>query len=221
MWLVWLAIFILFLLVVFIPLREGLTSKQLYDFQAIINSKTLSFDEKANAIYYNNEDADILDVPIIDIFKSSLTNEDKLIALQDYFVNIVNERNSSSFYKSVPNKISSEEFFKLNNMLNTEFENDTEKILQIDSIGIEEQTFNDIIKSTISDEAKISGDETYTGPTLSSLINETLYSTYLSIPSSSSSSKPTVVNQASKSITNTTNNATKSVKNAFSSKKKK
>jgi hypothetical protein len=218
MWLVWLAILLLFFLVFFSTLREGLTSKQLYDFQAIINESKYSPEEKVNAIYYDNQDASILDLPIINIFKdSSLTNEDKLLALQDYFVSIVNERNSHSIYTNIPNKITSEEFFKLNNMLNTSFENDTEKILQIKSIEIKEKTFNDIINMTISAEAKISGNDEYAGPTFTSLINDTLYKTYSATPSSSTSSKPSVVNQASKSV----NQASKSVKNAISSKKKK
>jgi hypothetical protein len=176
------AIILLFFLVFFPPLREGLTSKQLYDFQDIMNSVSLTPDEKVNAIYYNNDNAPTLDLAIINIFKdASLSNEEKILALQDYFVNIVNERNnkSNSIYKKIPDKITSEEFFKLNNMFNTDYETATEKILQIKSIGIKEKTFNDIINSTISDEAKVAGDETYTGPTIYSLINQTLYKTYI------------------------------------------
>jgi hypothetical protein len=188
MWLVWLAIIFLLILVLFPPSREGLTSKQLYDFQNIINDSKYSSDEKVNLIYNENEDAHILDGPIIDIFKdSSLINEEKINNLQSYFVNLLDKRNNSYNYKTVPNKLSSEEFFKLNNMLNTEFENDTEKILQIKSIGIKEKTFNDIIDSTISDEAKFSGDDEYTGPTFSSLINEILYGTFLTTSNSTSS----------------------------------
>ena len=226
MWLVWLAIIILFILIFFIPSREGLSSKQLYDIQAIINDSKYSINEKADLIYYNNEDASVLDAPIINIFKNtSLTNEEKIIALQDYFVSFVNERNNNpnSIYRNIPDKLTSEEFFKLNNMINTSFENDTEKILQIKSIGIKEKTFNDIINTTISDEAKISGDEVYTGPTITALINQILYGTAVpSNSSSSSSSKPSIASQAS-NVSNQASNVAKDVGkklNPFDKKKK-
>ena len=55
----------------------------------------------------------------------------------------------------------------------------SEKIDKIKDLGINEQTFIDIIdNNTITDDAKIFGDDKYAGPTLSYLINQITFATF-------------------------------------------
>jgi hypothetical protein len=207
MWLVGLAIILLFFLILLGSLREGLTSPQLYEIQKIMNNVNISSDEKIKLLYGDDASITILDAPILAILKDTNTdNEEKINALHDYFDGLVNERNNNpnSIYKNIPDKISSDDFFLINNIINNpDFENDTEKVFQMNSLKIKEPTFApliDINNKTIADDVKLYGDGEYAGPTISSLINETLYKTYISnTPApSKSESKPDVV----KAVTN-------------------
>jgi hypothetical protein len=177
MWLVWLAIILLFFLVMLSSLREGITSQQLFEVQNIINNADMKPDDKVKALYGENASVSIVDIPIINILKNTtIDSEEKINLLKLYFINIVNERNKLPLYNSVPNKISSEKFFLLNDVINNpDFDNYEDKIIQIKSIDIKEKTFSDIIfNNSISDEVKIYGEDDFSGPTLSSLINEAL-----------------------------------------------
>jgi len=183
MWLVWLAILFLFFLILFSPLREGITSSQLFEVQQIINNKSISADAKVSQLYGDNASVIISDIPIIDILKdTSSDNEDKINKLQLYFVSLVNERNNNpdSIYSSIPDKISSQNFFDVVNILhNPDFDKPTDQILQINSLGIQENSFSDIIDNkTISDEVKLFGAPDYHGPTISSLINQIIFSDF-------------------------------------------
>jgi hypothetical protein len=176
MLLVLFALLLLFILVWFGSLREGLTSQQLYDAQIIINNKDISPDDKIKMLYGPDASVSFIDIPIINILKDSSTDsEEKINALKLYFINLVDIRNNSPMYKSVPNKISSDKFFLLNDALrNPDFSNSSEQLLFIKSIGIKERTFADIINSSINDDDKISND----GVSLSSLSNQILFSTF-------------------------------------------
>jgi hypothetical protein len=171
------AILFLFFLVWFGSLREGLTSQQLYDAQIIINNNDISPDDKIKKLYGSEATVSFVDIPIINILKnSSTTSEQKINALKLYFINLVTIRNNSSTYKLVPNKITSDQFFLLNNAIrNSDFDNPTEQILQIKSIGIKEKSFADIINSTIPDSDKIYIDG---GTSLFSLSNQILFSQF-------------------------------------------
>jgi hypothetical protein len=178
MWLVWLAILLLFFLVFFSTLREGITSGQLYEVQSIINNPDMTPDDKVKALYGENASVSIVDIPIINILKDTTINsENKINSLKLYFINIVNERNKLPLYNSVPNKISSEKFFLLNDVINNpDFDNYSDKIIQIKSIDIKEKTFSDVIfNNSITDEVKIYGEDGFNGPTLSSLVNDVLF----------------------------------------------
>jgi hypothetical protein len=170
------AILFLFLLVWFGSLREGITSQQLYDAQIIINNNDISPDDKIKLLYGDNASVSFIDIPIINILKdSSTSSEEKINALQLYFVNLVTIRNNSSPFKSVPNKITSDKFFLLNDALrNPDFDNSSEQISFIKSIGIKEKSFADIIYSSIPDDDKITSD----GVSLSSLSNQILFSQF-------------------------------------------
>jgi hypothetical protein len=176
MLLVLFALLLLFFLVWFGSLREALTSQQLYDAQIIINNKDISPDDKIKMLYGDNATVSFIDIPIINILKDSSTDsEEKINALKLYFINLVDIRNNSPMYKSVPNKISSDKFFLLNDALrNPDLSNSSEQLLFIKSIGIKERTFADIINSSINDDDKISND----GVSLSSLSNQILFSTF-------------------------------------------
>jgi hypothetical protein len=187
MWCIWIAIILLFSLVLYNRMREGLTSSQLYEAQKIINNESLTADDKMAQLYGDKATVDIIDAPIIDILKDTATeNEDKINNLQLYFVNLVNERNNGpeSIYSSIPDKITSDTFFDMNNIINNpEFDKATDQVLQINNLGIQESTFIDILtNNAISDEIKINGDPEngYTGNTLSSLINQVLFGTFSS-----------------------------------------
>ena len=185
MWLVWLAILFLFLLILFSPLREGITSSQLFEVQKIINNKSISADVIISQLYGDNATVTITDIPIIDILKDSASdNEDKINKLQLYFVSLVNERNNNpdSIYSSIPDKISSQNFFDIVNILhNPDFDKPTDQVLQINSLGIQENSFSDIIENkTIPDEVKLFGGPDYPGPTISSLINQIIFADFTS-----------------------------------------
>ena len=185
MWLVWLAILFLFLLILFSPLREGITSSQLFEVQKIINNKSISADVKISQLYGDNATVTITDIPIIDILKDSASdNETKINNLQLYFVSLVNERNNNpdSIYSSIPDKISSQNFFDIVNILhNPDFDKPTDQVLQINSLGIQENSFSDIIENkTIPDEVKLFGGPDYPGPTISSLINQIIFADFTS-----------------------------------------
>ena len=188
MWCIWIAIILLFSLVLFNRMREGLTSSQLYEAQKIINNKALTADAKMTLLYGDKATVIITDVPIINILKDTTTdNEDKINKLQLYFVNLVTERNndSESIYKSIPDKISSDKFFAMNNIINNpDFDKPTDQVLQINTLGIEENTFTDILDNkTIPDEIKINGDpeKGYAGNTISSLINQVLFGNFTAV----------------------------------------
>jgi len=210
MWLIWFATIILFCLVFFSSKREGLTSLQLYNIQNILNRTDIYPDDKIKYLYGNYSEITIVDPPIIDILKDTSTNsEDKINSLQLYLDNLVNDRNNNpkSIYKRVLNKISTDDFYKINNIINNpDFENDTERIFQINALDIQEATFYnlvDINNTSISDQAKISGDGVYTGPTLTSLINQILYGTFFT---------PVPVNSSSSSSSNSSSSANDTLK---------
>ena len=144
----------------------------------------MSADDKISELYGDKATVSITDLPIINILKDSTTDsEEKINKLQLYFVNLVNERNnnSESIYKSIPDKISSDKFFDINNIIqNPDYDtNFSDQILQINSLGIEEKTFTDILNNnTIQDEVKIKGGPDYTGNSISSLINQILFGNF-------------------------------------------
>lgn len=182
---IWIAILILFSLIIFNRMREGLTSSQLYDVEKIINNKSMTVDAKMSELYGDKATVNITDVPIINILKDTTTdNEDKINKLQLYFVNLVNERNnnSESIYKSIPDKITSDKFFSMINIMNNpDFDKPVDQVSQINSLGIEEKTFTDILNNKlISDEIKLNGDpeNVYTGPSMSSLINQIIFADF-------------------------------------------
>ena len=158
-------------------MREGLTSQQLYDAQIIINNNDISPDDKIKKLYGPDASVSFFDVPIINILKDTSTDsEQKINALKLYFINLVSIRNNSSLYKSVPNKITSDKFFLLNNAIrNPDFDNPSEQILLIKSIGITEKSFVDIINAPIPDSDKIFFEG---GISLSSLSNQILFSNF-------------------------------------------
>ena len=176
MWLFWLAILILFLLVFIGSLREGLTSSQLYEAQKIIKS-TDSPDDKLNQII----DLELEDEQIISILNdSSIDAEQKFNNIKLFFFNLVDARNNDpdSIYFKTVDKISSDKFFKLNDILNAEHD-DSDRILLISDLSIQEATFTDIIdNNSISDSVKLFGDPdgAYSGPSLSALVNQTIFS---------------------------------------------
>ena len=148
MWLVWLAILILLILIFFIPSREALTSQELYDVQDIINNSEMSVNDKVKALYGENATVSISDISIINILKDTSTDsETKINNLKLYFVNLVNLRNNDSLYSSVTNKITSDKFFLLNDIINNPDFDDTEKMIQIKSLGIKENTFIDVFNN--------------------------------------------------------------------------
>lgn len=168
-------------------MREGLTSSQLYDAQKIINNNSISAEAKISQLYGDKATVTITDVPILDILKdTSSDNEDKINKLQLYFVSLVNERNNNpnSIYSSIPDKISSKNFFDVVNILhNPEYDKPTDQILQINSLGINENSFSDILDNkTISDDVKLFGNPDYPGPSISSLINQIIFSDFSTPP---------------------------------------
>jgi hypothetical protein len=184
------AILFLFILILFGKMREGFTPKELFDIHEIIN-KDISSDEKMKLLYGEESIVDIVDIPILNILKDTTTdNDEKINTLKLYFINLVNERNnnSKSMYKNIPNKISSEKLFEVNNFIHDSELDNSEKIDNIKNLGINDKSFIDIIENdSITDDAKIFGDDTYSGPTLSYLINQITFATF-DIPINDSSS---------------------------------
>ena len=176
MWLFWLAILILFFLVFFGSLREGLTSSQLYEAQKIIKSTDPPDDKLNQIIELQLEDEQIISI----LNDSSIDAEQKFNNIKLFFFNLVDARNNDpdSIYFKTPDKISSDKFFKLNDILNAEHD-DSDRILLISDLSIQEATFTDIIdNNSISDSVKLFGDPdgAYSGPSLSALVNQTIFS---------------------------------------------
>jgi hypothetical protein len=175
------AILFLFILILFGKMREGFTPKELFDIHEIIN-KDISSDEKMKLLYGEESIVDIVDIPILNILKDTTTdNDEKINTLKLYFINLVNERNnnSNSIYKTTPNKITSEKLFDVNNLIHYSDLDNSEKIVKIKDLGIKETTFVDIIDNdSITDDVKLFGNDTYSGPTLSYLINQITFATF-------------------------------------------
>jgi hypothetical protein len=177
------AILFLFILIFFGRAREGFTPKDLFDIQEIINDADIpSSDEKMKLLYGEESELNIVDVPILNILKDTTTdNDEKINNLKLYFINLVNERNnnSKSIYKTIPNKISSEKLFQVNNLIHDSELDNSEKIDKIKDLGINDKSFMDIIENdSITDDVKIFGNDTYSGPTLSYLINQITFATF-------------------------------------------
>lgn len=183
MWLVWLAIIILGLLVLFNSAREGINSAQLYDVQKIINSSKTP-DEKFKALYGESASVNIDDPAILAILKDSTAeNEEKINNLKTFFIKLVDERNNNekSIYLNVPDKIISSTLFSMNDIIYNNDYDSPDKIAAIKNLNIQESTFLNIINNnSISDSVKIFGDPegAYKEHTLSSLINQVLFSTF-------------------------------------------
>ena len=193
MWLVWLAIILLFLLVFFNKMREGITSSQLYEVQKIISS-TKSPDEKIKELYGDTATVIISDDNIIEILNdSSLSSEDKLNKIKAIFVKLVDDRNDEpeSIYFKTPDKITSTKLYNINDIINnSEISNSADKMLLIKELDVQEPTFTSIINdNSISDDVKIFGnpdgtepDRAYTGNTLITLINQVLFRDFTQPP---------------------------------------
>ena len=142
MWLFWFAIFILFLLVSLGSLREGITSPQTYELRKYMAATGSTPEDKiANIIAL-----DIQDYEVVDILNSSLDPEEKINNIKIFLSNLVDKRNNDpdSIYLNTPDKISSDKFFKLLDILNSD-NIDDDRILLINDLNIQESTFNDII----------------------------------------------------------------------------
>jgi hypothetical protein len=177
MFIFWFAIFFLFLLVALGSLREGLTSSQLFDSQNIIKSTDSPDDKLAQIIELNLQDEQIISI----LNDSSIDAEQKINNIKLFFFSLVDARNNDpdSIYFNTPDKISSDKFFKLNDILNAEHD-DADRILLIDNLSIQESTFTDIIhNNSIPDSVKLFGDPdgAYSGHSISALVNQTLFST--------------------------------------------
>jgi hypothetical protein len=176
MLLFYLAIFILFLLVFIGSMREGLTSSQLYESQLIFKSTDPPTDKLAQIIELQLEDQQINSI----LNDSSIDDEQKINNIKLFFFNLVDARNNDpdSIYFNTVDKISSDKFFKLNDILNADHD-DSDRILLISDLSIQESTFTNIIDdNSISDSVKLFGDPegAYSGPSLSALVNQTLFS---------------------------------------------
>ena len=178
MWLFWFAIFILFILVSLGSLREGITSPQTYELRKYMAATGSTPEDKiANIIAL-----DIQDYEVVDILNSSLDPEEKINNIKIFLSNLVDKRNNDpdSIYLNTPDKISSDKFFKLLDILNSD-NIDDDRILLINDLNIQESTFNDIIdNNAISNSVKLFGDPeaVYTGPSISAIVNQTLFSQF-------------------------------------------
>jgi len=178
MWLVWLAIFILFILVSFSFMREGITSPQFFELRKTMADTAYNPEDKIANINALN----IQDYEIVDILNSSLDPDEKMNNIKMFLSKLVENRNNDpdSIYLNTPDKISPDKFFKLVDILNSD-NTDDDRILLINDLNIQETTFNDIIDNkTISNSVKLFGDPdaVYTGPHISFLVNQTLFSQF-------------------------------------------
>jgi hypothetical protein len=181
MWLFWFAIFILFLLVSLGSLREGMTSSQLATLQGVLISSA-SPNDKLAQLFGDSAIVTIEDEELVAIFKSSLDPEEKINNIKLFISSLVDSRNNDpdSIYLKTPDKISTDKFIKLNNILNSN-DDDSDRILLINDLDINESTFTNILNNnSISDSVKLFGDpeRVYVGPSISSLVNQILFKTF-------------------------------------------
>jgi hypothetical protein len=226
MLLFFLAIFILFLLVYIGSSREGLTSSQLYEAQKIIKSTDIPNDKPDDRLNQIIE-LDLEDEQINSILNNgSIDAQQKIDNIKLLFYNLVDTRNNDpdSIYFKTVDKISSDKFFKLNDILNANHD-DSDRILLISDLSIQEATFTNIIDdNSISDSVKLFGDPdgAYSGPSLSTLVNQTLFSKiYDPIPPPPPPSKTETTKSTEQSIDQSTDQSSGRSNDKKKKKKKK
>ena len=106
----------------------------------------------------------------------TFSNNEKLIKINAYFDELIDKRNEKPQYANNKVFIDFDKFFAiLKIMQSTEFDNDTEKILEIKKLGLIDDAFDAIIINDMSDSLKLINTDNPKQPSLQNLINEIIY----------------------------------------------
>jgi hypothetical protein len=176
MWLVLLAIILLGVLVFINRKREGFNTSQLLTIYNILMDDTTSGDEKIASL--SDTSLVINDSALENIIKSpSFSNNEKIIKIHEYFDQLIDKRNNNPKYIDNDENIDYENFFKVLKIVQSvDYDNDTEKILEIKKLGEIDDAFSEILNNPIlSDSLKIINTDDTTQPSIQNLINEIIY----------------------------------------------
>lgn len=175
MWIILFAFLLLFLLVFMNTKREGFNTAQLLNIYNILTDKSTTGSEKIKRL----EDPSVIinDSIIQNILKStSFSDNEKLIKIFEYFDELIDKRNKKKTYKR--NKI----FINFDNLFNiikivqsSDFDTETEKILEIKKLGLIDDYFDAVLNSNLSDKLKLINEEDSAQPSIQNLINEIIF----------------------------------------------
>ena len=172
MWIILFAILLLGVLIFVNRKREGFNSSQLSEIHKILTDDTTDGDEKIKLLA--DPSFTINDSAIQNIVKAeTFSNNEKLIKINAYFDELIDKRNEKPQYANNKVFIDFDKFFAiLKIMQSTEFDNDTEKILEIKKLGLIDDAFDAIIINDMSDSLKLINTDNPKQPALQNLINE-------------------------------------------------
>ena len=175
MWIILFAFLLLFLLVFMNTKREWFNTAQLLNIYNILTDKSTTGSEKIKRL----EDPSVIinDSIIRNILKStSFSDNEKLIKIFEYFDELIDKRNKKKTYKR--NKI----FINFDNLFNiikivqsSDFDTETEKILEIKKLGLIDDYFDAVLNSNLSDKLKLINEEDSAQPSIQNLINEIIF----------------------------------------------
>jgi hypothetical protein len=155
--------------------REGFNTSQLLSIHSIISNDATDGDEKIKLLA--SPSFTINDSAIENIVNSEMfSNNEKILKIYAYFDELIDKRNEKPAYVENERIISFDNLFYVIKILqSTEFDEDTERILEIKKIGLIDDAFDAILNSDVSDSLKIINTESPNEPSLQNLINEIIY----------------------------------------------
>jgi len=176
MWIILCAILLLGLLVFMNRTREGFNSSQLLDIYKILTDDETGNDEKIKLLA--DPSFTINDSAIENIVKSEMfSDNEKIVKIYAYLDEIIDKRNDKPTYANNNKQIEFDHFFHILKIIqSSEYDNDTERILEIKKLGLIDTAFDAVINNAaISDSLKIINEEDPKQPSLQNLINEIIY----------------------------------------------
>ena len=177
MWIILFAILLLGILVYMNRKREGFNSGQLLNIYDILTDDKTTSEEKIKLLGDPTYVLNASDVEIQNIVKKTgLSNNEKLIKIYAFLDLLIDQRNNKPAYLINKTNINFNNFFSIIKILQSgNFDNDTEKILEIKKMGKIDDAFEAVLNSTVTDSLKIINLEDTATPTLQNLINEIIY----------------------------------------------
>jgi hypothetical protein len=176
MWIILFAILLLFLLVFMNGKREGFNSSQLLDIYKVLTDDTTGNDEKIKLLA--DPSFTINDSAVENIVKSEMfSDNEKIIKIYAYLDELIDKRNDKLPYANNDKQIEFDHFFHILKIIqSSDYDDDTEKILEIKKLGLIDTAFDAVTNNNnITDSLKIINADNPKQPSLQKLINEIIY----------------------------------------------